>query len=414
MKRSVSKIIMNMFLLLTMAFMIPSIAKAAPITSSGGDGKEATPHQLTIGHCEDDTFTYTVSSGFSYLRVTFTKPAEVSCSFAENGPWVLIQRPGISASSLSGDSFLVKQGETVTLIIRSGSNSIPIHFTSIPLSDTSLYCPESAVGKHAFAASHGSECRYGCGYTCPHPKSARDYYNEYSWLSNRQHAQYFECEICEQKTYDASEATACTLGTRIPDNNFPRHYASCTVCDNEYSDDCIFNSRQYIPRAWNTHMVNAICSLCGKVRAGTVQNHNFKNNKCTQCGFVRVVPSQVKVTYVKQSGKVKTRKIYHEAHWVKNSYNQWVWQRAFTTKVYDYKIKIKYKKAKNAERYIISTSNNIDASILYLYQAGKNKTSVTCTYSNSKKKSKVTLYVIPVSKTGTPGKAVKKVVKLKN
>ena len=39
MKRSVSKIIRNMFLLLTMAFLIPSIAKAAPITSSGGDGK---------------------------------------------------------------------------------------------------------------------------------------------------------------------------------------------------------------------------------------------------------------------------------------------------------------------------------------------------------------------------------------
>ena len=92
MKTSGSKIIRNMFLLLTMAFLIPSIAKAALITSSGGNGKEATPHQLTIGHCEDDTFTYTVSSG---------------C---------------ISASSLSSNSFLVKQGETVTLIIRSGSN----------------------------------------------------------------------------------------------------------------------------------------------------------------------------------------------------------------------------------------------------------------------------------------------------
>lgn len=111
---------------------------------------------------------------------------------------------------------------------------------------------------------------------------------------------------------------------------------------------------------------------------------------------------------MKQTGKMKIKK-YH-----RNGYFDrfWEWHPARTTTTYNYKIKIKFKKAKNAERYVVSTLNDIDTGVIC--NMGKNKTSATFTYTASKKVSKVKLYLIPISKTGTPGKSVKKIVKLKN
>ena len=415
MKRSISKIVINLFLIFTMAFMLSSVSMAATISSSGGDGSDGNPYQLTIGYCEDDTFEIKKydKDYNTYLRVTFTVPAEVSCHFEQSSPWAMVARNGTNDyGSLSGSedgTFLAKQGETVKILVRKSSSLPTIHFKSAALSDLSRYCPNRFNGKHQYISS--TECRY-CGAACTHPKANRSYYNDYHELPGRQHAQMYECQICGQKSYDASEGVACTLGPCTPDNNFPYHTADCTVCRTTYSDDCTFTSEKYVPRAWDEHMFATTCSACGKESAPTLQGHTFENDVCVKCGFKRVVPGKLVVTSIKQNKKVKVKSVYHEARWVKNSYGQWIYQNAYKSKAYNYKIAVKFKKAKNAARYIVSTYKDIN--LAALYNAGKNKTSFTFTYTSDKKKSKVTLYVIPISETGTPGKAVKKVVKLKN
>ncbi len=57
MKRSISNIIASMFLVLTLAVLIPFVNTNA-MTSNSGNGTEENPHQLTIGYCENDAFTY--------------------------------------------------------------------------------------------------------------------------------------------------------------------------------------------------------------------------------------------------------------------------------------------------------------------------------------------------------------------
>ena len=408
MKRSASKIMISFLLIFAMAFMLPSVAKAATITGSGGTGTESDPHKLTIGYCEDDTFSYTCDKyKYSYLSVTFTSPAEVSCSFAQNGPWGMVLRNG--SYSFPGESFYVKQGETVDIMIKSGSNSIPIHFKSVALSDPSSYCAQSSSGKHDFPDTWGStdKCRK-CGYACTHPKNSREYCDEYTWLSDRKHVQRFKCQICHVETYDTADAKACTLSKWIPNNNHSYHCASCTLCGKSYQQNCSFTKKTYKHSNWRTHTVYDTCSVCGKLGAASGQNHIFKSDKCIRCNFKRIVPGASKVTYMKQTGKMKIKK-YH-----RNGYFDrfWEWHPARTTTTYNYKIKIKFKKAKNAERYVVSTLNDIDTGVIC--NMGKNKTSATFTYTASKKVSKVKLYLIPISKTGTPGKSVKKIVKLKN
>ena len=377
MKRSISKIVINLFLIFTMAFMLSSVSMAAPIFNSAGDGSWESPFLLRIGYCEDDIFSYS-HSGDTYLSVTFTAPAEVSCWFAQSsGPYVMVRREGVSFSSLSGSedgTFLAKQGETVMLLIKSNSSLQPIHFKSIALSDLSRYCAKRFNGKHRYMSV--TEC-INCGAACTHPKASRSYYNDYHELPGRQHAQMYECQICGQKSYDASEGVACTLGPCTADNNFPYHTADCTVCGTTYRDDCTFTSEKYIPRAWDEHMFATTCSACGKESAPSAQSHTFKNDVCVKCGFKRIVPGKLVVTSIKQNKKVKARSIYHEARWVKNSYGQWIYQNAYKSKAYDYKIAVKFKKAKNAARYIVSNTKNIN--LAALYNVGKNRTSFTFT-----------------------------------
>lgn len=413
MKRSISKIIMNMLLILSMAIMIPSIAKAGTIPGTG-TGKEADPYKLTIGYCTDETFTYNPNSGSCYLNVTFTENVEVTCTFAENDPWAQVGRSTnnrySSLKNLDGtiNTFLAKNGETVKILIKNGDSQKPIHFKCAALSDTAQYCSQNALGKHTYTASYGAKCANNCGYSCTHPKASRSYYNEYTSLNNGKHAQHFECQICEQKTYDASDAKACTLDKWIGDNNHSYHRAECTLCNYTKQENCSFTKKTYKHFNWRSHTVYATCSVCGKKGAASGQNHTFKSNKCTKCSFKRIVPGSSKVTYIKQSGKMKVKNHYRKGY--RNRFGEW--EPEIRSKTYDYKIKIKFKKAKNAERYVVSTLNDIDTGVIG--KMGKNKTSATFTYVASKKSKKVTLYLIPVSKTGTPGKSVKKVVKLKN
>ena len=408
MKRSITKIITSMFLILTLAFLI-SFTNANAMTSSTGDGTESNPYKLTIGYCVNDAFAYN-RNGNTYLDVTFTQPAEVSCSFAQTGPWVMVKTGDTTYTnwkSLSGGTFYVKGGMTVSILIKSGSSSTPIQFTSKVLSDTSLYCKENAIGKHHYSASHGPKCDYGCGHTCTHPEADRAYYDDYVQLEVGKHAQMFECKTCEQKAYDVSKATACTLSAWTADNNHDYHRAECILCDRSYQENCTFTKKTYVHYRWDTHFEYPTCSVCGNTSNAKAKNHKFKSNKCTQCGFKRIVPGNSKVTYMKQSGKMKRKKYTRNGYLDK--FLEWHPNR--TTITYNYTIKVKFKKAKNAVKYVVSPSKNPDSAI---YTIGKNKTSATFTYSDSKKKSKVTLYFIPVSKTGTPGTAIKKVIKLKN
>lgn len=411
MKRSISNIITSMFLILTLALFLP-FASANAMTSSSGDGTEGNPHKLSIGYCTNDAFIYTPHGGECYLDVTFAANAEVSVSFPQSSPIVTLKRAGVSSyRSLSDGTFYVKQGETVSILITRAQSSVPIQFTSKALSDVSLYCSKSTNGKHSFTASHGAQCANGCGRTCNHPKASREYYNDYSCLSSTTHAQYFECKTCGVKTYDASDAKACTYSKWIASNNYNNHSAECTVCGHVYTENCSFNTIKYKKTSWDMHAVNYTCPKCGKIGKTKSQAHSFKSNKCTKCKFVRVVPGKTAITTAKQSGKgIKKVKKYKGTYTWNRYYNRWDYIKPRTEITYSYKIQLKYKKAKNATKYVVSTSKSINATRL----STTSKTSVSFTYKSSKKRSSVTLYVIPISKTGTPGTPIKKVVKLRN
>ena len=119
MKRSIMKMMRTIFLILTMAVMLPAAASAD--LAGSGSGKETDPHVLTVGAGTNQTFVYTLASyesyaWYSYLDVKFPAMAEVS--FRNQGDKVMVfKRDGISTyKQLSHvNSLIVKKGETIHL-----------------------------------------------------------------------------------------------------------------------------------------------------------------------------------------------------------------------------------------------------------------------------------------------------------
>ena len=417
MKRSMMKMMRTIFLILTMAVMIPAAASAA--LQGGGSGTKEDPHVVSVGVCTNETFVYTTASyesyaWWSYLDVTFNVMGEVS--FRNQGDKVMtFKRDGMSTyKSLSHvDSLIVKKGETIHLCIKGnsrGTNTLTINCRLV--TNASEYCSKNAYGTHTFSRGNDSKCR-NCGYQCTHPRASREYQNEYN-AYNGKHMRCFSCPVCQEISLtDEADTEKCTFSKWTHETNFDRHYADCTVCGYTYTEDCTLKT-SYEKDAWDTHVVKKTCTKCkgdSILSNKKGENHTFKKNVCTKCKFKRIVPGTLKVTSAKQSGKMKSKKTYYPEKWVYEVSSGWVRKKAHTVTEYKYPISIKLKKAKNAKQYVVSYTKYYDEDNVL---ARSTKTSFKCTYTSNKKVSKATLYVIPVSKTGTPGKAIKKVVKLSN
>ena len=71
--------------------------------------------------------------------------------------------------------------------------------------------------------------------------------------------------------------------------------------------------------------------------------------------------------------------------------------------------------SKNAVNYIVTNAADKDLDDGHKNTVVTKKKEFTYTYTSSRKKaSKVTIYITPISKTGTFGKTVKKTITLKN
>lgn len=416
MKRSMMKMMRTIFLILMMAVMIPAAASAA--LQGGGSGTKEDPHVISVGVCTKETFVYTTANyedyaWWSYLDVKFTVMGEVS--FRNQGDKIMtFKRDGMSTyKSLSySDSLIVKKGETIHLCIKGVSQSTNKLTINCKKASTSEYCPDNVYGTHTFVKDHDSKCQ-NCGYKCKHPKASREYYNEYS-AYNGKHMQRFSCSVCQEVSLtDKADQKNCTFKKWTHETNFDRHYADCTVCGNTYTEDCALKT-SYKKDAWDTHVVTKTCTKCKEdsiLSSKKGANHTFKNNVCTKCKFKRIVPGTLKVTSAKQSGKMKSKKTYYPAKWVYEVSSGWVHKKAHTVTEYKYPISMKVNKTKNVTKYVVSYTKYYHEDNVI---ASSTKTSFKCTYSANKKVSKATMYIIPLSKTGTPGKAIKKVIKLSN
>ena len=128
---------------------------------------------------------------------------------------------------------------------------------------------------------------------------------------------------------------------------------------------------------------------------------------CTKCQFKRVVPGTLKISSLKQKGKKKKTHYTVEAHWEKRG-STYYWIPAKKATSYEYKLYYKIR-SKNAKKYIISLNPNWKASGDWMLSTKKK--SFTYKFYRSTPIKKLTLYLTPVSKTDTPGKTVKRVVK---
>lgn len=421
MKKSKKRMVC-IFAVFMMMLLLPFTARAA-IMAGAGEGTEENPHILTVGYGEKDTFSYTGQTVggdkytyYSYLKLSFRGAAAVTMSteggavtYKKSGStwWQQIPPSGINVKK---DEFIL-----VCLSRRSDKGSQGTIVITSKAIDTSgadsqgrsqAYCPKSSSGKHTFS-SYGGPCS-SCGFECTHLRADRSYGGfGYKQMGNGYHCPYFKCNVCGSATgLDPADKIKCTLGKWTQDRfdvSEGRHRAECKVCHCDTVKNCVYKDA-YAKSDYAKHIHKKKCTVCGGNGDSVLEKHKFKSNKCTKCGFKRVLPGKAKIVSVKQKGRKKKGKRVEEAHWEdRGATVYWI-----PRKTYSY-----YK-------YVLSFNVKGSKTKYYEITAGKNNITINCkkkkstyTFTSSKPIKKVTFYVTPVSSSGTPGKTVKKVVKLK-
>lgn len=246
-----------------------------------------------------------------------------------------------------------------------------------------------------------------CATVCDHPAEYREYYyktgnydyGHFIWKEGK-HYPLYTCIRCGMTECVETKGTACTVEYRISEDSMC-HDAVCKVCGYAEKYQCEYKTYAKKTSSDKTHTTYKKCTVCGRVDGKSQKSakHTYKDNECTKCGFKRIVPSNLKISKAKLTGK-GTKKTY----------------KSGSQKYYQYTFKIGFDvSAKNAVKYIVST--NKDAAVEA--QRGNKQTftkgKFTYTYKGKKnqKASKVTVYITPVSKTGTFGKTIKKSVTLR-
>lgn len=269
----------------------------------------------------------------------------------------------------------------------------------------------------------GSDTCFLCGFVCEHPADKRVYYADVTTskydsydYNSKAHMKLYKCEYCCKSSIVDESTAAKHKYTRTKDSIYnDYHTATCKVCDYTVTNKCNYKTTYKKSSSDTHHKVIKTCTICKQKGyiAKDSQKHSYKDNKCTKCGFVRVVPGTVKISTAKNTAKGKKRTVNVDGKWVYSN-GEYIWKKPYKYTVYDYKISLKFS-SKNAVKYIVTNAADKDLDDGHKNRIVTKKKEFTYTYTSSRKKaSKVTLYITPISKTGTYGKTVKKTITLKN
>ncbi|MCR5665851.1 MAG: hypothetical protein K6G01_03375 [Eubacterium sp.] len=245
-----------------------------------------------------------------------------------------------------------------------------------------------------------------CGKECSHVKDTSTGYRK-SFTSTT-HVMVYDCKICGMSNAVTESGTHSGFSSTGESYGSTQHMVACETCGYEKAVDCTFTKTTYTKINGNCHYKNKQCTGCSNIKSKKVQSHTVKGKKCKYCKAKVIKPGATKIKSVKKGKSTKT-KTHVDGHWAGTS-----WISATTSTAYHYPITVKIKKAKNAKKYIISLKK--PSKKLTSLSGLKTSKKTTIKWKNPTmgvKFKKLTLYVTPVSKTGTYGKTVKKVVKVK-
>lgn len=406
------------FVIAIIMTMVLSVGAQAAVNVSSGDGSESSPYEITVSGASEELLEYQLHPDSenkyyfaSRIKLKATEIVQITIKDVKGeGNYFRIEREG-KDNGASGAKFIVRSGETLNVKATARSGGVSTMKITAKVVSNEEYCPKDISGIHDF---YQGECRYRCGYQCKHPRESRRYIDQYEITvvnGVSKHMRSFKCSECDLLVEDPADAQACTVEKWSKESaERKEHHGTCTVCGKEVYMACEYNKTKYTKINESAHNVSKQCSICGGYDGSYYyksEKHAFKKNVCTKCKFKRVMPGTLKISSLKQKGKKKKTHYTVEAHWEKRG-STYYWIPAKKATSYEYKLYYKIR-SKNAKKYIISLNPNWKASGDWMLSTKKK--SFTYKFYRSTPIKKLTLYLTPVSKTDTPGKTVKRVVK---
>lgn len=280
------------------------------------------------------------------------------------------------------------------------------YFAKFNYASTSTTCTVVvAEHKHVWKTNETEGRCSICGKKCKHPslqlvKYVKGYDN---------HTVRKKCKTCGL-IIDKKEKHTWKISGK-GDGNY--HDRKCTKCGQVKSVKCTFKKvvsykqKTAFPTKGQKHNTFYKCS-CGYKKA-VAESHTFVKDKCTKCGFKRVIPGDVTGMKVVQKTSLQKKSYTFKGHWGVN--NQWV--PAKTVNYYACEVTFSFNKPANGYRYEIEYSPFVSS----IVSGGKTVQTVSTTSNKicvilPSASNTVTFKVTPISSTGNRGatKTIKKVI----
>ena len=283
------------------------------------------------------------------------------------------------------------------------SYSLP-HTWKLPLKERAQYL-HIKIGKNIPAgakATYRFSVRMIAQDECVHEKGAGTALKK----TAKEHTMSYECKWCGKK--DIATATgAHTFKPTGESYSKTTHRIECTECGYGKSENCKFTKTKYVKFNGNCHKKKLVCAACGNVKSTKNVAHKVSGGKCKYCHAKVVTPGATKITGITQLNPY-TKQTKSTGHWAGK-----VWIPSTTATSCFYPLTVKYKKAKNAKKYIISLSKPVKTLDGTAGLSVSKKTAFNFKNpTKGVKTKKITIYVTPVSSTGTYGKSAKKTIVL--
>ena len=359
---------------LVMAFSM-NVFAATPVTPDG-KGNSYMPYELNdLGVGE---YVFSVTSGdMIYLNVTTSVAAEVSIKEDTSGN---AKVTGPNNSYLAQFKGIKATSDTMTVVV--------------------------SVHKHSWDSGTGI-CKI-CNAKCEHKVTEVAGYEKEGATDSKVHYIQNKCKECGHivKTKEAHTFKVESKGS----NGY--HFVKCSKCGESKSVKCKFKKTgkysqiKTFETKGNCHNTIYKCE-CGDTKS-VAEKHTFKKNKCTKCGFKRIVPGNIKSIKNTKKTSVKQKTVTWKGHWSRGT---WIPSHKTTYYVADYTFK--WNKPKNGYRYEVEYTPFVSDVV----SGGKtvkiiSKNNVKFHFCLAKKSQTVTVKVTPISKTGTRGKTKKIKVKV--
>ena len=364
-------------LLVVMVFMmLPMTALAATKVTPDGNGNAYRPFELK--DLDYGEYEFSCKSGETvYVSVTTKVAAEV---YIKQDPKQVKKNVGPNNSYLANINYQ-SSSTTCTVIVQKH--------------------------KHVWKANSGT-CSI-CGAKCKHSSATivKCVNNGVTDSSPNNHTIYKKCKTCGYEFTETGKH-----GYAIAGKGDGNHYIKCTKCNAQKKVACKLKTvtsckpKTDFAKMGTYHRTIAKCD-CGYKKAFD-EVHTFKGNKCTGCGFTRVVPGEVTGLKVTRNTALKKSSHKFEGYW-----SDGTWVKAHTVTYYEGTVTFSFDKPKNGYKYEISYTPYVEGIVeggktTQIVDATSNKIRVVLPNATNE----VTFKVVPISKTGTRGKAktIKKTV----